>query len=503
MKYFFFIFSLYLSGFVVEVQAQEFTYFNKKLEFPNNNLVAVATLPIPNGYLVLGNYNTSGTRAVFIARIDSKGDLIWISPLEDSLELGTGGGSATGACLVQIDETHFAVTYGIYKDVTFEDLDIALVKFTIEGDVLWQKEYGSDRQEQAYHLIHTKDDGFLMTGYQDVENKHWHFYAIKTDVEGKVEWEDKYSLGGHSVAFDAYETLDGGYIFSGYGRNTVKDYDMYFVKTNDTGKRQWQKNYGTDNADSGCRVVPLSDETYILSGGIEEDGIRKNYYAKLNNLGNIIWDRIYDLPFPDLFSIESNLIIKPDNGFIGVAVYENEYGTYQPIIMNFDSRGDTVWTKPITADPNASVYIRDIEKIEGGYVLAGHRFFPPPQYGWLLTIDEDGNTCSEERTYAEPDFEGCDSTVVFTDIVDFSVANPYQVRISPNPANIQTTIHYQIPKDGVLKIYDYQGRLIDNWELKMNNYRLGFEVESWASGVYLYSVEIEGKRWASGKLVVE
>ena len=120
-----------------------------------------------------------------------------------------------------------------------------------------------------------------------------------------------------------------------------------------------------------------------------------------------------------------------------------------------------------------------------------------------MTIDEEGNTCSEGRTFAEEDFEGCDSTVVFTDIVDFSVANPYQVRISPNPANIQTTIHYQIPKDGILKVYDYQGRLIDNWELRKDNSSLTLEVEDWASGIYLYSVEVEGKRWASGKLVVE
>ncbi|MEZ4886203.1 MAG: T9SS type A sorting domain-containing protein [Chitinophagales bacterium] len=494
-----FLFATCLS---VNLFSQNFTYFNKKLQLPSTNLVVVATLPLSNAYLVLGNYTNLEGRVVFIAKMDIYGDLIWIHSLEVALELGTDGGSATGTCLVQIDENNFAATYGIYKDITFEDIDIALVKFTVDGEITWKRTYGmvGENRERAYHLLHTKDNGFLLTGFRDIER--FHFYIIKTDSEGEAEWEKTYSLGGTSVAFHANETLDGGYIFSGYGKSPITDFDMYCVKTNDKGQLQWQKNYGTENSDLGGQVVPLNSDEYILWGGINEsDDVRKTYIAKLNTIGNIIWERKHQLP--SISTSQTKIIIKPDNGFIGVAVYENEYGTYQPIIMNFDSRGDTLWTKTITADPNASVYIRDIEKIEGGYVLAGHRFFPTPQYGWILTIDEEGNTCSEGRTYAEADFEGCDSTVVVTDIPHFPTSSSYQVQIAPNPARQQTTIHYQIPKEGVLKVYDYQGRLMDSWELKMNNSSLTLEIGDWTSGVYLYQLEIGGERIEGGKFIVE
>lgn len=482
------------------IKSQEFTYFNKQLQFPNSNLVVVATLPLTDGYFVLGDNFTEGTHTVFIAKLDLNGDLIWISSLDDSLELGNGG-TATGAALIRIDEQHFAALYSKYRDVSFDDMEIALVKFTIEGDVVWQKTYGVEGEtlERAYHLLHTKDGGFLLSGLRDIG--HFHFLAIKTDSEGAVEWEKTYSLGGTSVAFAAHETLDGGYIFSGYGRSSVTDYDMYCVKTNDKGKLQWQKNYGTENSDLGGQVIPLSTGEYILSGGIRGDNDKtKGYFAKLNSHGNIIWERTYQLL--DIASIQTEIIIKPDNGFIGVTVYRNEYGFRHPVIMNFDSRGDTIWTKPITADSSATIYIRDIEKIEGGYVLAGHRFSPTPQYGWILTIDEDGNTCSEGRTYAEVDFEGCDSTVVITNIANTeALRHRGFLKVSPNPARLEARVRYELPigvSAADLKLYDLQGREIRYWILDNQYSELALDLEGLESGVYFYRV---GDR--TGKLVVE
>ncbi len=57
---------------------------------------------------------------------------------------------------------------------------------------------------------------------------------------------------------------------------------------------------------------------------------------------------------------------------------------------------------------------------------------------------------------------------------------------------------YRIPKnqEGVLKVYDYQGKEIGYSSLIL-------EVTDWVSGVYLYSLEIGGERLESGKLIVE
>ncbi|MGB0931274.1 MAG: hypothetical protein ACPGVB_10885, partial [Chitinophagales bacterium] len=56
MKYLKYIFILSIFTSLCSLQAQEFTYFNKKLSFPDTNLVIVATLPLSDGYMVLGDY---------------------------------------------------------------------------------------------------------------------------------------------------------------------------------------------------------------------------------------------------------------------------------------------------------------------------------------------------------------------------------------------------------------------------------------------------------------
>ncbi|MGB1243726.1 MAG: T9SS type A sorting domain-containing protein, partial [Chitinophagales bacterium] len=95
----------------------------------------------------------------------------------------------------------------------------------------------------------------------------------------------------------------------------------------------------------------------------------------------------------------------------------------------------------------------------------------------------------------------CVETMV--DIEDIAVENQVFVRISPNPVREKATIEYQIPKDGILKVYDYQGREVQFYALLTKERKFLFEVESWTSGIYLYSVEMEGKRLSSGKLVVD
>ncbi|MEZ4884868.1 MAG: T9SS type A sorting domain-containing protein [Chitinophagales bacterium] len=169
----------------------------------------------------------------------------------------------------------------------------------------------------------------------------------------------------------------------------------------------------------------------------------------------------------------------------------NNY-TY-PLIMNFDVNGNLLWTKHITSDLFAINYVRDIDKIEGGYVLTGYKFSPVPQYGWLVTIDEEGNFCEEL---------GCVETVVDIENTETQRHRVF-LQISPNPVRGQATIQYQIPKDGVLKVYDYQGREIGYWILDSGDSEMNLNIEGWESGLYLHKVSIEGKEVSSGKLIIE
>ena len=61
----------------------------------------------------------------------------------------------------------------------------------------------------------------------------------------------------------------------------------------------------------------------------------------------------------------------------------------------------------------------------------------------------------------------------------------------PNPASEQVEVVYQIPKSGILKVYDYQGKLMYNKILDIGANKMQLKVEDWASGIYLYQLEVE------------
>ena len=176
-----------------------------------------------------------------------------------------------------------------------------------------------------------------------------------------------------------------------------------------------------------------------------------------------------------------------------VATFEkrvNGYRTIIPLLINFDAEGNINWTKEISPDTTVlgkkaiQIYPRDFRSTpDGGYIWTGFEYIPLPQKSWVAKIDSLGNTCFPAN---------CDSTVIITNIPEFE-QNNIHFSISPNPVYQQATIHYQLPfgKEGVLEVYDVQGRLMDNSNLTL-------EVKDWSSGIYFYRLEVEGERVGGG-----
>ncbi|MEZ4885086.1 MAG: hypothetical protein R3E32_10205 [Chitinophagales bacterium] len=484
------------------------TYFNKAIGNDTVSLLAAPNLPVQDGYLVAGGFSSyNNYRAIYIKKLDFDGNLLWTKIIDDEPIGPINDG--TSMIRVQNNYNHFILTYPKFKDETYEDMDIAVVKFTLNGEILWRKVYGDENWQGTNAIINTKDNGFLIAGFQQPQGGGYpKFYYFKIDSLGNQEWVRTHSraAGGSDVPATVLQTKDGGYILSGYAYSNTTDYDMYIIKTNSNGIIEWKKSYGGDEIDGTARLLALFPNGYFMSGAIRENDVKKSYFAKLDDLGNIIWERIYhfDTNYEDVVytsSFETNPIHTEDGGFIGVMLYETEEYIFGNLLVKLNSRGDTVWTKRLTPDPNNDVYVKDIEMTGDGYIISGFNYTHQPQYGWIVKTDFDGNTCWEL---------GCDSTAIVTNIANMSQKNPYQVQISPNPVRDKATVSYQLPLDGRLQLYDLQGRWIREWWLPSAVESMPMEVGGLESGLYLYRVSIEelapnsrGKEVSSGKLVVE
>ena len=78
----------------------------------------------------------------------------------------------------------------------------------------------------------------------------------------------------------------------------------------------------------------------------------------------------------------------------------------------------------------------------------------------------------------------------------------------PNPFNPTTTIEFNLPKAGnvSVKVFDLAGREyatdINNMSLNAGNFKMNFNGSNLSTGVYFYSLVVDGVNVATKKLVL-
>ncbi len=164
--------------------------------------------------------NSKGSYDYWVVKVDKNGNFEWErsfggTGIEQSHDITTTSDNA----YVIIGNT-FSIDTQISKNNG--ESDIWMVKFDDSGELIWEQSLGGPAFDAAHSVSLTKDGGFLISGNTksfggDVtanfgENDLW---VIKTDANGKIQWQR--SVGGTDLDFgyDAFETEDGSIFFVG------------------------------------------------------------------------------------------------------------------------------------------------------------------------------------------------------------------------------------------------------------------------------------------------
>ena len=79
----------------------------------------------------------------------------------------------------------------------------------------------------------TNDGGYIFTG-DTYKNSRMEALLIKTDGDGKEEWNKTYGGSGNDIFVSVQQTTDGGYILTGY-ETSLGNSDLWLVKTDSEG----------------------------------------------------------------------------------------------------------------------------------------------------------------------------------------------------------------------------------------------------------------------------
>lgn len=114
------------------------------------------------GYVVVGTYTwgIQSGRNIFVLKIDEEGNLVWQRSLENH-EFGRDVAICSDA------EFGFLLVANIYLNETGERRILA-IKLDSLGKIVWQKEFGEDRDVYAYDVCLTHDSCYLVVGYVNI-----------------------------------------------------------------------------------------------------------------------------------------------------------------------------------------------------------------------------------------------------------------------------------------------------------------------------------------------
>ena len=196
------------------------------------------------------------------------------------------GGTNTDTCYDVVETTNGYLMIGSSDsdDVDIKNnkgaYDVWVVKIDKTGTLLWEKSFGGSQTDEAYQIVKTNDNHFLLVGEtsstdKDVGNQNGgaDIWVLKIDTDGNIVWQKTFGGTHFDVGKSIKSTEDGGFLIAGNTRSLDKDItenkgnnDVWALKINSSGKLLWQKTVGGSDIDLAFDIVELSDNSIIVVG---------------------------------------------------------------------------------------------------------------------------------------------------------------------------------------------------------------------------------------------
>jgi len=185
---------------------------------------------------------------------------------------------------------------------TVHKKDAYLVKVDYDGFKVWDKTFGGAADDELVSITPTSDGGFVFAGYSEVSGQSTQVYVLKTDNLGNKQWELTY--GG--TLFDRGERVveisPGEFLVLGQSTN-LQGSDALVLRLTDnvsSGYISWEKRYGKSQVDHINDAVKAADGNIVLVGetiGDSSNGVPDDLYLlKINTDGDFMWEKSWGLP---------------------------------------------------------------------------------------------------------------------------------------------------------------------------------------------------------------
>jgi hypothetical protein len=224
--------------FLVKLDMNGDTVFTRIYGTPNNEIGKSMALTSDGGFILCGKNSEIINGAIvfkaILLRIDSTGNILWSKEYGDSLY-------QEAQSVMQTADGGFIVCGS--RDFTSNgNYDILLFRTESSGNIVWSKTYGGNKGEGSYTVNLNDDGNYVLSGYTNSMgyghrgDDSTNIFLMKTDANGDTLWTRTYGGDKQDEAFLSAKTPDGGFIISGFSDyHTSDSSQMLVIKTDSLG----------------------------------------------------------------------------------------------------------------------------------------------------------------------------------------------------------------------------------------------------------------------------
>jgi hypothetical protein len=350
---------------------------------------------IDGGYIIAGEIEIERLGEVspdlWLIKIDSNGTKLWDK---------TFGGKnlESGRSVQQTADGGYIIT-GFKLNYTESNCDAWLIKTDGNGDMIWDKTFWTTDWSFGFSVQQTTDGGYIIVGQTsyNYDTGAGDVRLIKTDDNGNKVWDKTFGGTKQDLGYSVQQTTDGGYIIVGI---TAYDYyawtgDVWLIKTDGNGNRVWDKTFGGIPYDEGRSVQQTSDGGYIITGETMSKGKGENdvWLIKTDRNGEKEWDKTFGgSSYEYGYSVQQT----SDGGFIitGETMSKGK-GEFDVWLIKTDGNGEKEWDKTFGGTEYEYGYSVQ-QTTDGGYIITGvTTSFGHDNYlydMWLIKTDSQGKS---------------------------------------------------------------------------------------------------------------
>lgn len=243
-----------------------------------------------NGFLLVGYSRSFGEGQTdwYVIKTDSSGDPEWSR---------TYGGENFDECFSAIENQEGYSLAGFTWSFGAGQKDFYLMQIDRRGQVVWEETYGTEDFEFCRNHVTTVDGGYALTGYSiDPVDHSKDIWLVITDSEGNMDTETSFGGRFNDDAYGMIRTSDDSYLMVGYSiEEEDGDSDGFAVRTSADGDLVWEKTYGGDRDDIFQSVTEAEAGGYLLVGSTYSfgEGLMDGYMVRIDQDGNEIWSTTF------------------------------------------------------------------------------------------------------------------------------------------------------------------------------------------------------------------